>query len=253
MPRELNDGTVAITVSNNIKRQKKYAKTVREHGFENTKVVVDEWGFATGGFLNKEECPSLMFRETEKFASYYVKLISEFIKNDFNISTLMICLSGQHEMVEDFTGFRNFFTLNFIAKPIYNAHIMASKLGDGLLSAETECPDVHVIPTKCENGDYAVLLTYSSEYFDEELPEITEKLEFCEDVSGRHTEIYCIDKTHTNPYTMALEGDMLIPTSEQLKALQNEGKLKPLYSGKTDVIELKLTANSTYLIKVKGE
>jgi len=252
MPEELNDRSKFITVANNVKRQGKYARTIREHGFEGTRVVVDEWGFSTGGFLNREECPSLMFRETEKFASYYVKLIHECIKNDFHLSTLMICLSGQHEMVEDFTGFRNFFTLNFIAKPIYNAHIMASRLGDGLLSAEVENADLHVIPTKKENGDYAVLLTYASEYFDEGLPTLAEKLTFSENVSGRDAEIYCIDKTHTNPYAMALEGNMLLPTEEQLDALRSEGILKPIYTGKADELELTLTANSTYLITVKG-
>ena len=228
-------------------------KNIQEHGFGDTEVVIDEWGFATGGFLNREECPSLMFRETEKFASYYVKLISEFIKNDFHMSTLMICLSGQHEMVEDFSGFRNFFTLNFIAKPIYNAHIMASRLEDGLLAAETENENLHVIPTKGENGDYAILLTYASEYFDEDLPAITEKLAFSEDVSKREIEIYCIDKTHTNPYALALKKDMLIPNEEQLKSLRDEGILKPLYAGTADEITLDLTANATYLVTVKGE
>ena len=253
MPEELNDGSRAITVANNVKRHKKYAKTIMEHGFGDTEVVIDEWGFATGGFLNREECPSLMFRETEKFASYYVKLISEFIKNDFRLSTLMICLSGQHEMVEDFTGFRNFFTLNFIAKPIYNAHILASRLFEGLLAVETENENLHVIPTKAENGDYAVLLTYASEYFDEDLPAITEKLTFSEDLRRGDVEIYCIDKTHTNPYATALEGNMLIPTREQLKLLRDEGILKPIYTGKTDEIKLNLTANATYLVTIKGE
>ena len=165
----------------------------------------------------------------------------------------MICLSGQHEMVEDFTGFRNFFTLNFIAKPIYNAHILASKLFDGLLAVETENENLHVIPTKAENGDYAVLLTYASEYFDEDLPAITEKLTFSEDVRRGDVEIYCIDKTHTNPYATALEGNMLIPTGEQLKLLRDEGILKPIYTGKTDEIKLNLTANATYLVTIKGE
>lgn len=253
MPEELNDGSKVITVENNLKRQKKYEKTIKEHGFAGTKIVVDEWGFATGGFLNKEECPALMFRETEKFASYYVKLISEFIKNDLNLSTLMICLSGQHEMVEDFTGFRNFFTLNFIAKPIYNAHILASKLYDGLLSSKTENEHLHVIPTRNARGDYAILLTYASECFDEDLPTVTEKLSFAESIGEKKTEIYCIDKTHTNPYTLALENDMLIPTEEELKVLRAAGILAPVYTGETDEIALELTANSTYLITVKGE
>lgn len=252
MPEELNNCSKRITVENNVKRQKKYARTIREHGFEGTRVAVDEWGFSTGGFLNREECPSLMFRETEKFAAYYVKLISECIKNDFHLSMLMICLSGQHEMVEDFTGFRNFFTLNFIAKPIYNAHIMASRLGEGLLAAEVENENIHVIPTKTARGDYAILLTYASEYFDEDLPRITETLEFSENVSESEVEILCIDKTHTNPYAVALEGDMLRPTEEELALLRGEGLLKPVSSGKADKITLELSANATYLITLKG-
>ena len=253
MPRELNDGSRCITVANNIKRHEKYAKTIKDHGYENTKIVIDEWGYATGGFLNKEECPSLMFRETEKFAAYYVKLVSEFIKKDYHAATLMICLSGQHEMVEDFTGFRNFFTLNFIAKPIYNAHLMASRLGEGLLSAKVEDENIFVIPTKTETGDYAILLTYASELFDEDLPTRTEVLALSDSLDGKEVEIYCIDKTHTNPYAMALKNDMLIPNAEQLKLLQNEGLLKPIFAGKTNEIKLELTANCTYLVTVKGE
>jgi hypothetical protein len=52
------------------------------------------------------------------------------------MSNLMICLSGQHEMKYDFTGFRNFFSLNFFAKPIYSAFILASKLHTGLVEAK---------------------------------------------------------------------------------------------------------------------
>ena len=89
---------------------------------------------------------------------------------------IMICLSGQHEMIKDFSGFRNFFTLNFIAKPIYNAYILASHLGSALLGAAAENENIHTVATKKENGDLAVLLSYSSEHFSEDLPEIEESL-----------------------------------------------------------------------------
>ena len=46
---------------------------------------------------------------------------------------------------------------------------------------------------------------------------------------------------------------MLIPTEEQLGILQAAGELKPIFSGRTEEITLHLTANSTYLITVKGE
>ena len=45
----------------------------------------------------------------------------------------MLCLSGQHELTEEFTGFRGFFTLNYIAKPIYNAFALAAKLKENVL------------------------------------------------------------------------------------------------------------------------
>ena len=38
-----------------------------------------------------------------------VKLIYKILEKGWNISKLLICLSGQHEMTEDFSGFRNYF------------------------------------------------------------------------------------------------------------------------------------------------
>ena len=99
-------------------------------------MIVDEWGASSSGFMNKEECPALMFRETEVYASFYVQLVSKMLQLEQPPSKMMLCLSGQHEMTEDFSGFRNFFTLKFIAKPIYNAFVMASKLGSQLVGAE---------------------------------------------------------------------------------------------------------------------
>ena len=113
-----------ISIANNIEKHTAYLETIRKHGFENTPVIVDEWGLASGGFQNVEDCPGLIRRETEVFSSYYVKLLHTFIHMDKQIQGLFICLSGQHEMTEEFEGFRNFFTLSFIAKPIYNAHIL---------------------------------------------------------------------------------------------------------------------------------
>ena len=101
----------------------------------------------------------MMAREHEMFPAYFVKLIHELAHSERVPDMLSICLSGQHEMVEDFSGFRNFFTLHFIAKPIYNAHILANKLEDRLFVAEKEEENLYLIPTKNEKGDYAVLLS----------------------------------------------------------------------------------------------
>ena len=163
----------------------------------------------------------------------------------------MICLSGQHEMVEDFSGFRNFFTLNFIAKPIYNAYILASKLGTGLLHADCDNENISIVPTKNDKGDIAVLLSYSSEHFEEDIPDILESVELEDDISDKTVTVWCIDKNTTNPYRLYQKMGIDSPTSEELMTLRNEGKLKPvMLRGSNEPLALKLTPNCTYLITV---
>jgi len=255
-PAMMNDGTRKISVQNNIIKHQGYVDLIRKYGFDDVEVVVDEWGAAACGFFNREEAPELMYRETEVFSSYFTKLIHECIHADFEISKLMICLSGQHEMVEDFTGFRNFFTLNFIAKPIYNSYILASKLNDNLLAVEHDTDNLFVIPTKNENGEYAVMLTYASEHFEEDLPEMEKTLTFAEDTSGKKVSIWCIDKNTTNPYRLYQKLGIETPDAEDLKVLREEGRIKPIQeyvaTGKEE-ITLTLTSNATYLVEVKNQ
>jgi hypothetical protein len=225
---------------------------IKECGFADCEVVVDEWGMCTRGFWNGEECPDLIVREHEVFSAYYTKLIKRFIDVDPMLSKLMICLSGQHEMTEDFSGFRNFFTLNHFAKPIYNAHLMASKLKNLLISAECQNENVFVVPTRDKYGAYSVMLTYCSKHFDENIPTLEESVSFEEELCGRHLTVYCIDKENTNPYRLAERMSIRYPDDEQKKILREKGKMKPIvdteYNGTP--IKIKLTANSTYLIQV---
>jgi xylan 1,4-beta-xylosidase len=253
-PFKLNDGVSALDVEDVIEKHKVYLDVINSHGFSDREVVVDEWGMCTRGFWNVEECPALLAREGEVFSAYYTKLIRRLIDVDPNISKLMICLSGQHEMTEDFTGFRNFFTLNHFAKPIYNAHLMASKLGTYLLEADVQNEDLHVIPTKNEEGKYALMLSYASKNFKEDIPEYTEEVSFEEKLSGRSLRVYLIDKETTNPYRLAERiGAIKDPTDEEKKLLREEGKLKPIcdtvYDG--EPIKLRMSANATYLIEVE--
>lgn len=242
-----------ITVANNLEKHMAYLETIREHGFENVPLIVDEWGMASGGFQNIEECPGLIRRETEVFSAYFVKLVHAFIHMEHQIQGLYLCLSGQHEMVEDFTGFRNFFTLNFIAKPIYNAYVLASKLGGKLLAMEGEDKNICAIPTKNESGAYAVLLTYASEYFEEDLPEVETEIHFEENLAGKRVTLWCIDKNTTNPYRLYQKLGIQTPSAEDLKCLRNEGRLKPVYEGilTESALPLKLTANAVMLITVQ--
>ncbi len=249
-PKFLNDGSRPINVENNVAKHQAYVDVITEHGFADTPLLVDEWGFSTAGFFNRDECPALMGRETEMFSAYFVKLIYEFIRHDYKVDMMCICLSGQHEMTVDFSGFRNFFTLNFIAKPIYNAYILAGKLKENLLSAN-HSENTFVLPTKDENGDYAVMISYSSENFEDNLPEIDETLEFEDDISNKTVTIYCIDKYHTNPYRMYERDGFPEMTDEMIKKLREEGQIKPLkVQTANEPINLHLSSNATYLITV---
>lgn len=240
-----------ITVDATIEKHEKYLKIIKEQGFEDKEILMDEWGVCTSGFRNMSEFPVLEFRETEVFAAYYVKTISEFIKRDYRISKMMICLSGQHEMQTDFTGFRGFFTLNFIKKPIYNAYILASKLREGLLSFECENNNLHVIPTKDENGNYAVLLSYSGEFFEDDIETLNENLSFEEELVGKTVTVYRIDKETTNPYRVYQRLGLSDLSAEDIAMLRRVGEMKPVHTGTLNGdLELTLTPNSTYLISV---
>lgn len=250
--RRLNEGIRPYNAKSIVHRYEKIADRIKEHGFGNLPVVIDEWGMSSSGFYNKEECPALMAREHEVFSAYYAKLLSGLIGTGLPIDGLMICLSGQHEMVEDFSGFRNFFTLNFIRKPIYNAHVLASRLGEQLLSADCDNENVFTVPTKRENGDYALLVSYSSENFKEDIPSVEETVTFDEDISGKTVTVWCIDKETTNPYRMWERAGSPEMTEDMLKALREEGRLKPVKTQDgSEPLTLRLTPNATYLITVE--
>ncbi len=248
----LKKGISHFSVSNWLKEQENYNEIIKEHGFADKELIVDEWGMAAFGFFNIEECPCFIARECEIFSSYYVKLIYKIIENNFKISKLLICLSGQHEMVTDFSGFRNFFTLNFFAKPIYNAYVLASKLFRNLLEVNTDNQNIFVIPTKNENNKYAVLLTYSSEYFEEDLPQISEEIKFDANIAGKKVTVFCIDNNNTNPYRLYQKKGITKLSEQDVKELREEGNIKPIaeYTA-TDKINLDLTANSVYLITIE--
>ena len=253
-PGALNTGEARICVENNVRKQEKYLEIIKSNGYENTPILVDEWGACSHGFHNKEECPALMFRENEVFSAYYARLIHRFLAKQFKVERMMICLSGQHEMTEDFSGFRNFFTLNFIKKPIYNAYLMASKLGESLLAYETENENLSVIPTRKANGDYAILLTYAGECFEEDLPALEESILLPEDAVGKKITAYLIDRTHTNPYRLAeREGITAAPTKEEIARLRCEGTLTPIAECTCldRTLPLHLEANATVLVMLE--
>jgi hypothetical protein len=253
-PVLLNNGSRPYNVMNNLEKHESRMQVIREHGFGQIPIIIDEWGMAAAGFYNREECPALIARETEIMSAYFVQLIYQYIHLGYNVENMMICLSGQHEMTEDFSGFRNFFTLNFIKKPIYNAYILASKLQKNILKVATEEENFYVLPTKNEQGEYAILLSYSSKTFTENIPVIYEEITFEEDIKGRVVQAWCIDKENTNPYRFYEKLGVSIPNEKQLQLLREEGKLKRvLVQDGGEKIRLKFMPNCTYLITVTKE
>lgn len=250
-PREINAKTKPISVTAMTDHYFTVRKIMAERGFIDTPVLFDEWGMSSCGFFNREECPDLTCRETEVFSAFFVKMIHRFISLDCKLESLMICLSGQHEMTEDFSGFRNFFSLNFIKKPIYNAHILASKLYQNLLSYKCENENVAVIPTKSEDGKISVLLTYADDNCTENIAPIQQKLSFDGDISSKTITVWCIDKTHCNPYRLFQSWNEDVPNDDQLSLLCRESNLKPVTIKSNDEpITLSLTPNCTYLVTV---
>ena len=156
-------------------------------------------------------------------------------------------------MVVDFSGFRNFFTLNFIKKPIYNAYILSTRLGSEILDYRCDTENVFVIPTKTSSDAFSVMVTYSSEFFEENIPSISEKLEFDEDVKGKKLTVWRIDRNTTNPYRTFEKMGVENPDTEKIAILRQEGLMKPVYEDISDgnYITLDLTPNSTYLVTVE--
>lgn len=247
-------GVNAFNVENHFNKHQRLVNAVTKCGYQHLPIVMDEWGTVGGGFKNITQVPELVFRETEVFPAFFAKFITKFINSDYIVDKLMICLSGQHEMTEEFTGFRGFFTMSNIAKPIYNGFVLAARLKENILAYSCGDNNIFVIPTKDENNNISVLVSYSDDDFSENLPEKSETIAFKENITGKKVTVFCIDKTHTNPYRMYEKMGVKVPTAEQLEMLREEGRLKPIaeyIAGENEKISLKLTANSCILIIVE--
>lgn len=249
-PPDLNSGANAINTANNIEKIVGIRKVV-DRIFPGKELVIDEWGASTCGFYNREECPKLMFRENEIMAVYFGKMVTELVELDINLSKLMICLSGQHEMVEDFSGFRNLFTLNGIAKPIYNAYRLMGRLGCELLRADTDNEHLKVLAT-ADGEKRVVLLNYATEKLQEDvLPTVEETISLRGLESKKDVTVYRIDADHLNPYNLFLKsGYTKDLTPEQLAILKAESELKPAQQLTTDgEIKLSIPNNSFILLE----
>ncbi len=253
-PKPLNEGRSNLDVMSTINVYDSRFKIIKEKGLENIPLIVDEWGAATEGVSSIEKCPKLIFRENEIYSSYFVKLIFEHIRRGNKLRRLLICLSGQDRQKFDFSGNRTFLTKNFINKPIYNAYILSGRLGENLLSFESDNENLAMIPTKLDNGDYSILFTYAKQHFEEDLEDKVEGFNFDENIAGKRVTVWAIDRENTNPCRLfQKKGWDYDLTKEQLEILREEGRLKPYkqFVAEGNSFDLTLTANGTYLVTIE--
>ena len=122
-----------------------------------------------------------------------------------------------------------------------------------MLDYEKDSKNLFAVPTKTDKG-YAVLLTYSSETFEEEIPTLSETLTFDESILGKSVTVYCIDKSTTNPYRLFQKmGEPKELSEEQILTLRAEGILKPTasFTATENRIPLIFTPNSVFLVTVE--
>jgi len=256
-PFSMNDGTKPLGIRGAIHNTMTLVNIAKMCGFGDKPIYCDEWGASTHGFFNMEECPSFIFRENELYAAYFAKMLMHFDEINIPYEEMMICLSGQHEMKTDFSGFRNFFTLNFYPKPIYNAYVLAGKLGGEKLHFFTNLSHeyVSVMPTRHTDGHMSHLLCYADGEFRIDLPEKEVPITF-EGLDREYNIVkYIIDKNHSNAITKynAL-GCPDSPTEEQKELIRDFAALKPqncgTVSAERNSITLTMEQNAVVLLEL---
>jgi len=257
-PWKIRDGSRPFAIQNHFDRIHIYRNIINKYYPQGIELVVDEWGACTLGDCQKNEFPELNFRETPKFAAYFANMIAQYIYKEALIpSKLMICLSGQHTMKAEFEGFRNFFSLSFIRKPIYNAYVLMGKLYEDILESSTDVENLTLIPTKDENSSaFSILFSNASEDFKDEIPAINHTVEL-EGITGeKEITIWTIDDNNTFPYGEMIRKGYSEPlTAEQIDYLREVSILSPktykAVANGTLSINVQISGNGIVLVEVK--
>jgi len=207
------------------------AKVAKMCGFGHLPLVCDEWGAITEGYLDKSRIPEMAFRENEEYAAYFVRMLTLFDELNLPYEQMMICLSGQHNLKGDLLGNRNFFSKSFYPKPIFNAYVLANKLGDEKLYYYPELEDeyVSVMPSRHkDDGHMSVLMCYGDDGFVLPRPTKDFEIEFAGIDKKYNVVKYVIDKNNANCYTKFLELGEPQDAPEDIQAIIREaGTLKP--------------------------
>lgn len=198
-------------------------------GFGDVPTVCDEWGASTEGYLGVNKVPGFVFRENEIYAAYFAKMLTYYDEIGLTDPQL-ICMSGSHGLKVDFGGHRNFFTKNFYPKPIYNAFVLAAKLGSEKLMhyAGLDCEDLSVMATRHGDGHMSILLAYADDLFIRQLVPLNLEINFAGMGERYRVTGWRIDADHANAIRKFKElGQPADPTPEQKAAIREFGALRP--------------------------
>ena len=134
-----------------------HIQIMKQYGYEDLEVIGDEFEATTEGYLGIDREAGFEYRNSTRFSTYFFALIDILLKKKLPISKLLICLSGQHNLLKEFGGQRAFVTKSGFKLPIYNGYVLAAMLGEQFLSYDNDT-NVGVIPTVDEEGNIVIAL-----------------------------------------------------------------------------------------------
>lgn len=255
-PKGMIEGTKPLNVKGAIANTMYVKRIAKLCGFGDVPTVCDEWGACTEGYLGTDKCSDFIFRENEIYAVYFTKMLTLYDEMGLHDPQL-ICMSGSHHLKVDFGGHRNFFTKNFYPKPIFNAYVLAARLGSEKLYhyADLDCEDVSVMATRHTDGHLAILLGYADDNFTRQLKPLVNTVELSGLTKKYKITGWRIDADHANAIRKFKElGQPAEPTEEQKAAIREFGALKPedlgTVSPENPVFELRMENNATLLLEL---
>jgi len=257
-PKGMIEGTKPLDVRGAIRNTMMVKRVARLCGFGDLPMVCDEWGACTEGYKGVDTCSAFIFRENEIYAVYFAKMLTMYDEMGL-YDPQIICMSGSHNLKVDFGGHRNFFTKHFYPKPIYNAFVLASRLGTEKLChyADADCNDLSVMPTRHADGHMSILLGYADDALIRQLKPLNTTLNL-EGLTKRcRVTGWRIDADHANAIRKFKElGQPENPTEEQMAAIREFGALKPEDLGTVDPenpeIAIRLENNATLLLEIEA-
>ena len=264
-PDLMRSGEKMLNIQGAVYNTLTVARLAKMYGFGHLPLVCDEWGASTEGYMGSDRCPPHEFRETEQYSAYFVRMLTLFDELELPYEQMMLCLSGQHGLEVNFGGHRNFFTRDYFAKPIYNAFVLANKLGDEKLYFYGEDPltdaaveDLAVMPTRHKDGRVSVLLCYADAAFTRELADKSFTFSFAGLESPMCLTKYVIDAEHANAYTMFKRlGRPAEITDEQAAAIRGFAALKAEQAGvltpENAELELTMSNNAVVLLELEPQ